>query len=475
MSALQPIGYPNCGLGLNNQKIALFGLFYRAYKERVPLVLPEFAIFDATGKTGGTVPLDIVYSVESLKRFAAIYGIEIIDDPSTPYQDINGWHAFETGARRLTPDGSRGITALNEFMSQFYRSLKPRITETEPFKKLNRGVFENSGISVTTQLRIERDWINYSNTTLKGLSGTGEDYLPSFQRIMEKIRNTFPDTTNMIYVVCDEANLPTTKDEIRKDVYQRHGIYPLWKSDVLSPAELADFSLLDLSIIDFEMSVRSPLFVGVTRSTFSMLAGFESFSRRRAFVLNQYIYDDPGDFVLQRFDNGATNAPAKATNRLLLRERLIAETREDCSWPLSLTAHIATHGDFTSSGPDITGVRAGPLICGVRNDPRRAIEGFEITFLSEPPCGTEYQALLHDHTWTPWTSSGAFVGARGTNKAILGFAVRLTGPLAARFDCICAGSFTGDSEIIEVRGGARCEAKSGAKLVAMQIVIRPAG
>jgi hypothetical protein len=397
----------------------------------------------------------------------------MIEDQSVSYDDINGWAAFQGGAKRLTPDGSRGITALNEFMCQFFRCLRPVITQTAIFRKLYDGVFEKSGITLTSQLRIEKDWIRYSNEDLKALENSGEDYLPSFQRILEKIKNTFSDQCTMIYIVCDEANLPTTKDEIKRDVYGRYQIYPLWKSDILSADELSGLSLLDLSLIDFEMSVRSPNFVGVTRSTFSMMAAFESFSRKGDWLSNQYIYDAPGDVVLQRFDNGSTNSPAKATNRLLLRERLTPQSPDDCFWPMNLTAHISTYGDFTSSGPAIIGVRSGPLVCGVRGDPLKFIEGFEVTLGHNLPCEFEYKAKLDDGTWTHWSRPGTFVGSRGVGKKLRGFAARLTGPHAVNFECTCVGGFVGVPEPIFSGEEGECSNDKGAFLEAMQIIIRP--
>jgi hypothetical protein len=467
----RPIGYGNCHLGLNNQKIALFGLFYRAYENRVPVVLPDIEIFDATGMTSGRFAFDRVFYIDNIRKFAGTYGIEIAS-ANSPYDDVNGWASFEIGARRLPIDASRGETVLNEFMGQFFRCLRPSIVDTELFQKLYTAIFKDSGVIVTSQLRIEKDWITYSKTDLHNLEGSGEDYLPSFQRIIEKIKNSLPDQLKL-YIVCDEANLPATKDEIRQEVYQRFGTYLLWKSDILSRDELASLSVLDLSLIDFEMSVASPAFIGITRSTFSMMACFEAFTRRKTFVLNHFIYDNAGDYLARRFDHGSANSPDKATNKMLRRERLIAESPDDCHWPISLTAHISNVGDFTSSAHSLIGVKGTPIVCGVRADELKLIEGFELRAISQLPCVIEYRVRNVDG-WTNWVPVGSFAGSKEQNKTLSGFAIRLRGDMSRQFSCIYAGAFKGHVALVGGADGQDCVGQGGAALEVMQIVIRPA-
>jgi hypothetical protein len=464
-----PLGYPQLNLGLNNQKMALLGLFSKAETLQRPLILPNVSNFDAKFGRHSDVPLDHVYKADRLHLFASAFGLKIIAAP--PVREEEGWHCFVAGAERMGRDAIRGPIALDDFTCQFFRHLTPRICETPLFKNLATTIFATNQVKLVGHLRIESDWISHAEN-IKSKDPAQNDAGLSAVDIIAKIQHTMRDECETIYVVCDEANLPVPKDEIRAEIFRRFGISLIWKSDILTPEELAPLSILDLSIIDFEMSVRAPLFAGVSHSSFSNLVNLESFCRTRHQPQGHYIYNLPGDLLARRWDYGTIVDTTRLTNKLFRREPLIPDSRTDCLWPATLTTHIAEYGDFTSETSSTPGIRRGHLVGGYRGSQIHTIEGFSIIAPETFDLPIEYRACLADGTWTPWLKPGAFAGTRGQKQSLRGFAARLTGRLALSFECLCIASFASHFELVVAHEPENCLSPDGAKLESMQIVFR---
>ena len=90
----------------------------------------------------------------------------------------------------------------------------------------------------------------------------------------------------------------------------------------------------------------------------------------------------------------------------------------------------------------------------------QAIEGFAIA----PTAGLsaqeiEYKAVTA-HGWeTPWMPAGQFCGTRAQATPLIGFAVRLTGAAAERFDCQYEGVFINGGRSPTVRNGLPCRSE----------------
>ncbi|MDE8348877.1 MAG: hypothetical protein POG74_05250 [Acidocella sp.] len=466
-----PIGYPDLGLGLNNQKFALFGLFNKARLMNRPVILPDFVIFDAKSDRKEKIQFASVYSVDHMVRFANSFGMEIIDQ--SPIDNDNGWHCFIGGTFTMGLEGKKGPGSLDDFTCQFFRNLKPNVTNTPVFKKLAENVFIERGIGVVAQLRIENDWLDVGKQAEASNSPDKDNYKITFLDILSKINNTIGAFARTIYVVCDEANLPVSKEVIRKTIFDEFGISLFWKSDILSNEELKALSLLDLSIIDFEMAVRAPLFVGLSLSTFSNLACFETFCRTGTPATNHYIYNCPGPHLIRRTDFGAGGSLEDVTSPYHLRTPLIQDTLNDCHWPMSLTAHISRYGDFTTVSGKFPGVRRGHIVCGVPGGFERTIEGFTLQSLGPMQVDVEYRAKTDAGGWGNWVTNGFIAGSQGNARPINGFAVRLKGILALSYEVICVGSFVGRQNLIQEKGHIGCESPNGEFLEAMQIIFRP--
>lgn len=464
------LGFPVLNLGINNQKYALFGLLKKAQLLNAPVILPNLSVFGAKYGNHQEVPFRNVFSVNHLRRFAKAFDLEILDH--APIATEEGWDCFIAGTHQMGQNAANGIAELDNFTCQYFRNLVPLITKTPLFSKLSDEVYKRLGIKVVCQLRIEHDWLSYSSS-LKD-KDIQEDYSPSFQEIMEKIANARIDGAQNIYVVCDEANLPVSKEEIRQTVLGRHGINLVWKSDILNATELSQLSSLDLSVIDFEISVRAPIFIGTSLSTFSNLAAFEAFCRTGMQRPGQYLYNARGQHLVRRFDCGVFAEIQGATNRLYERAPLISAKPEDCQWPALLLAHVSRFGDISNTNTTIPGIRRGPLVCGVRgNSDEYTIEGFSAQFTCEIDGNLEYRAKLYNNQWTDWVAAGSFVGTHGMQLSIKGFAVRLTGKLSLDYHCICVGSFVGRETLVEANGESGCFSENDEILEAMQIVFRP--
>jgi len=464
------LGYSHFEVGLNNQKLALFGLLMLARDKRLPVVLPEFSVFNPALGVHGRTPLDSVFPVEGVYRVARAWGIGILTAP--PIGTTGAWDCFVAGSTRVSAEGARGLASLDDVAGQFFRNLAPRLAGSDTLRKLSTAVFADQAIRLVVQLRIEKDWARYSADTLAQSVHPSEEYHPSFLQIMQKIRNTLGHEADAAYVVCDEADLPVSKDEIREAVMATCGIRLVWKSDVLAEAELAAFTSLDRSILDFEMAVSAPVFTGLSRSTFSNMVSFEVLCRTRKPAPRHYIYNLPGERLGRRCENGARIVPHEVTNSLYMREPLRPPAWDDIHWRASLIAHIASFGDLVSEAAPVVGVYGGALVAGCRfAGEAKAIEGFGIV-AGISSLSLEYRAKRDDGIWTGWVANGTFIGTRAQSSALLGFAVRLTGPLALGFTCLCIGSFVGKPDLVHAGPGQDCVTDEPRKLEAMQIVFR---
>jgi hypothetical protein len=302
--------------GLNNQKMALIGLLLSGIKDRQTINLPYIYNKDLQTEQEYLVRLENVFELNRIRDFTRLHGVTVLS--ACPSGERGGWdcfnafHEFFVGATdRRTLEISLGAMS----------SLQPRIVSHPAFRGLRDFVFGSLGIDMVVQLRIESDWRDHFEYTLRPIIGGAEDNGIGFAEILSKVRNTFPDL-KMIYATSDENAMLSSKNEIRTFCRSRFGLELLWKSDLLNPALTGSLTPLDLSLIDFEMAKYSPRFVGLTSSTFSNLLCVEKFANTGKPVTGHYIYNHLGDMVVERRDNGFTTsahqavAPASAAELL---------------------------------------------------------------------------------------------------------------------------------------------------------------
>ena len=288
--------------GINNQKMALIGLLLSATKDRQTTNLPYIYNKDLQTEQEYLVRLENVFDLNVIRAFAKRQGLAV--QSACPSGNRGGWDYFNAFTRFVHDPAER--PALSTTLAAI-RHLRPRIAAHPAFIDLRDFVFNSIGIDTVVQLRIESDWREHFERGLRPRIGDAEHNGIGFLEILSKVRNTFPDI-RILYATADENALLSSKHEIRELCRSRLGIEVLWKSDLLNPALIRDLTPLDLSLIDFEIARHASRFVGLTTSTFANMLCIEAFARTRKPVTGHFLYNHPGDRVMERKDNGFTSS-----------------------------------------------------------------------------------------------------------------------------------------------------------------------
>jgi hypothetical protein len=288
--------------GLNNQKMALIGLLLSGVSQRQAINLPYIYNKDLQTEQEYLVRLENVFELNRIRDFTRQHGVTV--QSVCPSGQRGGWDYFSAFHRFVASPEERAT--LQTTLSAI-RHLKPRIASHPAFLGLRNFVFGSIGVDTVVQLRIESDWRDHFETALRPLLGESEHNGIGFLEILTKVKNTFPDI-KIIYATSDENAMLSSKEEIRTLCRSRLGIEVLWKSDLLDPSLTGTLTPLDLSLIDFEMAKYSRRFVGLTSSTFSNMLGIEKLANTRQPVTGHYIYNHPGQVVVERKDNGFTSS-----------------------------------------------------------------------------------------------------------------------------------------------------------------------
>jgi hypothetical protein len=299
--------------------MALIGLIMSGIRDRQPVNLPYIYNKDQQTDQEYLVRLENVFDLDQLRRFARQQGLTV--QSACPSGERGGWDYFSGFHEFVSTARDRQLL---ETSLAAIQNLQPRITTHPAFRDLRNFVFGSLGIDTVVQLRIEADWREHFEHTLRPAIGAAEDNGIGFAEILAKVRNTFPDL-KIVYATSDENAMLSSKKEIRTFCRSRFGLELLWKSDLLNASLTGSLTPLDLSLIDYEIAKYSPRFVGLTSSTFSNMLGIEKFAGTRRPVTGHYIYNHPGDVLVERKDSGFTasahHAMAPASAAMLLDDR----------------------------------------------------------------------------------------------------------------------------------------------------------
>jgi len=114
---------------------------------------------------------------------------------------------------------------------------------------------------------------------------------------------------------------------------------------------------------------------------------------------------------------------------------------------LDFLLHIAREGDRRFSSADWAGVIGQ----------KAWIEAFAIERVDGvPSTDVEYKGLTANGWETSWLPAGELCGSRGMGVPLIGFAFRLKGETARRFECVYEGAFVSGRRTAPVRDGAPC-------------------
>lgn len=448
--------YEKCSLGITNQKIALTGLAYEAMSQKKDIILPKIAIYDPkvnNGEDSQTVNLEDVFEIEPLINVLNAFGIDVREPTEPAAQTSDAWHCFCVGAEKYGEVGLLGRSALGEIGPQIIRALIPKNHIREFAKSLCDEIYNKRGVMYAIQMRIEKDWENFSNRFL------------SYQEIIRKTLNTFSNV-NSLYILCDEKNTDK-KNALSNYLWNNFNIKAYYKSDFF---DIRDKNNLFLSLVDFEMAPNAPVFIGNSESTFASFVAYEKFCQTYEIVRGSYIYNVDGDFLLERYDNGGSTNSKFAEDKINTRAKIfeLPFSLKERVFKAVLTTHISNYGNFVSAGLLKDGGILGNLVGGSVDNKSRKIEAFSLKSKSEDIV-FEYRAKLSNGTVTEWRQDGEFSGTIGQGLPLSAFAVRLVGPVSLICGCMYAGYFEGEAFPVQSSDGEWCEVDGKSNLQAMQI------
>ncbi|PYE32852.1 hypothetical protein C8J35_1058 [Rhizobium sp. PP-F2F-G38] len=301
--------------GISNQKLALLGLVINASRMPDPadrfIYLPRIYSRDQDESKSTFHAFGDVFWTEIFVEFLNRWGVGIVPIPAVEYADRierGGWNHFHLGAAHLGSIAEKEETAATDIISDFCRSLVPRIRSSTLFQALCSEIFHKNNLSVMAQFRIEGDWASYCRYNLDPVLVRPEQNYLTPVEICTKIKRSLPDV-KQLYVFCDERYAPQPKHLINQAVEDATGIRLFWKTDFMDPETYRNMSAIDASLIDFEISKLASTFIGLSRSTFSNMSAFERFSENFASLSHDYIYNLPQENLGLRVDKGTRVDP----------------------------------------------------------------------------------------------------------------------------------------------------------------------
>jgi hypothetical protein len=304
----KPIGFDFLNGGANNQKLAVFGIVLRARELGRAVKLPRIVDFTPGSCGQRVLDFDAFFKVAEIAAFLEESGIELSHADDSEHCATA--ECFREGAGYLRRLGFRKVIEKDDLLARFVRHLELQEDLRTSAERIICAV-KSEGIQLACQLRIENDWQAYAEETLAERIRGVEDYNLSFDGIFSKLDNTDGiGRESKLFACCDEENLPVDKREIIAYCEERYGKRLFFKSCLQELAAIGD-TRTALSLIDFEVCLSLPYFVGLTRSTFSNLLCFTKLVTSRE-PWRHYIYNHPSDVLMPRRDGGCTISPADA-------------------------------------------------------------------------------------------------------------------------------------------------------------------
>ncbi len=288
--------------GINNQKMALMGLFAIAKDRGAAVCLPEIVDFTPGVFEPNRRRFDKVFNFDTLKFY---FGST---SESHPSEIISASTAFQRGAELIhgiaRQDVSSAILAC-----RLLKSLSPMEAVLSAV-----ACVQTIDIGAVVQLRVEKDWIHYAATRLAQRASSYELTSTDPMDILKRIVNSgVVEGDKAVYLCLDERNIDFDINDLKSWSQTSFNIELVLKSDLLRDRSLLN-SNANASLVDFHVAALADIFVGTSRSTFSNLvalrAAIDSSPSRKDFIYNLQ------SGVVARFDAGVEAEPgAAATNQ----------------------------------------------------------------------------------------------------------------------------------------------------------------
>ena len=466
---MEYISYNGVAAGITNQKLALIGLAHKALREKKGIKLPPLVMFDPQSREPRPrVDFASVFDVRYICYVLNAFSIPVKYGPDDDYQEVDSSACFWEGAERFGETKILGDMALYGLTCQLTRAFILNDTIEEIATIIGDGIFQDRDIKHVIQMRVEKDWEDYSHSVLSPVKY--EDNLLAPSAILAKAKNKFGYLLSSALILCDEDNMPYSKEEIRIIAKKDFNIYLYWKSDFIN---IREYDTLTLSLIDFSLSLKAPFFVGTCKSTFSCFSAFEKYCKERHDTLNHFIYNGQAPELEERFDNGTSTDSRIATKNFFGRKCLMPRHEKEIALPVRLSAHISNIGDFHTQSSVASFPEGIPVVVGYfENTARFRIEGFEL-HINPENLRIRYKAVLLNGRTSDWVANGVYCGTRGEGMPLVGFAIEIVGPESLELDCVYAAQFSSGEIITEVKNGEMCRSTSGIeKLISMQVSFR---
>lgn len=280
--------------GLNNQKMALLGLFEQCSREGWTAVRPS-ALLDFSPSTGhatkARIPFSSVFNPGNFEDF-------FVNSVPALAHRLDSNDCFRIGAQRMAAESFTGDVSRNE-TAVFLASFRPSEQLEQHIVRLRESLPTRfCGV----QMRIETDW--HAHLKRKGLlPGRSEsiEIILEPDRIFQKIRaQPALDDLEDIVVFWDESALSVSKEDL-VSCARRYGLRTHFKSDIPYSKDIA--SSLQRSFVDFNIGLLADAYVGLSMSTFSNVLCIDA-AYRAAGHPRHFIYDAPSDRVEPRLDYG---------------------------------------------------------------------------------------------------------------------------------------------------------------------------
>jgi len=278
--------------------MAFLSVLLDAFENKVPLALPMISEMDQISRRYDPFPFEEIFSKDHIYAFCQRWGLMVVETAQdTTYR--TSFEEYYWSTFRLFHDGlfNGEKRERDGFVLDAIRSLRPNISSSLFAKALKKELESIPHLAVA-QFRIEKDWQQHAPLIVERLN-TKEHVWLSHIGICQKIKASLPSLNNL-YVLCDEQALLLPKEQIRQECLFETGIRIYFKSDFVSPNELALYGPLRLSLIDFEMAYQSPVFIGNTRSTFSNMVTIQHYAMFGVHPHSHFAYNAPGPLYLRK-------------------------------------------------------------------------------------------------------------------------------------------------------------------------------
>ncbi|RJL55127.1 hypothetical protein [Pectobacterium carotovorum] len=300
------------GGGLNNQKMIFLALLIEAIEKKSPIALPYFINFIANKSKKNLrdkiyfsyiykffhrdIDLFTVFDKKSMDFFFEKYNIK-----------TNNYITARYTGKKLNPDKLffKGESIVNEFIKN--QNYEYRNIVIDFFKYLTPSKYMEDKIEyfishahpydAVCQLRIESDWpLDIEGSWEKKTNEVNSTPLDRCNHIFSKIKKTLP-SLNTLYITYDKSALTCSFEDIKKLAKDRFG-FKLKEKHITDEKKFNPKNSLEASIIDFEIAVRSNIFIGTDMSTFTSISAVTKFCRDGHPPKGRYLYNLPGEFLI---------------------------------------------------------------------------------------------------------------------------------------------------------------------------------